>query len=166
MIHSIKALSSTGKKPFLVTYQSPIILILKYFFTEALPDALEAFKNFRTTIPSIKKLNFSSISIYSDSSKSETVVGQILQYSYTCSIMHWALFCWMTLKFVPLSFPTKICCSLEPSSLSISTVDFRPHIYAQQYLDIVPQLLACVKRRYLSTKPNTTWRFPVVYITW
>ena len=59
--------------------QSSLILILKPFFTEELPDALDAFKKFQTTIPFIRKLNFLFISIGSDFSKSETVVGQILQ---------------------------------------------------------------------------------------
>ena len=60
-------------------------MILIYFFTEALPelpDTLDAFENFQTTIPSTRKLNFWFISIGSDFSKSETVVGQILQSAY------------------------------------------------------------------------------------
>ena len=54
-------------------------MILIPFFTEALPDALDAFKNFQTAIPSTSNLNFWCTSIGSDFSKSETVTGHILQ---------------------------------------------------------------------------------------
>ena len=40
---------------------------------------VDAFKNFQNTIPSTRNLNFWFISIGSDFSKSETVLGQILQ---------------------------------------------------------------------------------------
>ena len=54
-------------------------MILIPSFTEALPDAVDTFKNFQTTIPSTKNLNFWFTSVGSDFSKSETVVGHILQ---------------------------------------------------------------------------------------
>ena len=54
-------------------------MISKPFLTEALPDALDALKNFQTTILSTRNLNFWYTSIGSDFSKSETVVGHILQ---------------------------------------------------------------------------------------
>ena len=49
------------------------------FLNEELPDALDTFKNFQTTLPSTRKLDFCFIFIGFDFSKSETVVGQILQ---------------------------------------------------------------------------------------
>ena len=49
------------------------------FLTEVVLDGLDAFKNFQTLILFTRKLNFLFILIGSDSSKSETVVGQILQ---------------------------------------------------------------------------------------
>ena len=49
------------------------------FLTEVHPGALDASKNFQTTLPSTRKLIFCLISFASDFSKSETVVGQILQ---------------------------------------------------------------------------------------
>ena len=43
------------------------------FLNGVLPDALDTFKNFQTTIPYTKKMIFLFISIGSDFSKSETV---------------------------------------------------------------------------------------------
>ena len=51
-----------------------------HFQNEVLLEALDVFKNFQTSISSTRNLNFwSTISIGSDFSKSETVVGHILQ---------------------------------------------------------------------------------------
>ena len=49
------------------------------FLIEVLLEALDVFKNFQTSISSTRNLNFLIISIGSDFSKSETVVGHILQ---------------------------------------------------------------------------------------
>ena len=49
------------------------------FLIEVLLEALDDFKNFQTSIYFTRNLNFLSITIGSDFSKSETVVGQILQ---------------------------------------------------------------------------------------
>ena len=54
------------------------------FLNEVLVEALDVFKNFQTSIPSTKNLNFLFISIGSDFSKSETVVGHILQSVRAC----------------------------------------------------------------------------------
>ena len=48
-------------------------------YSTVLVEALDVFKNFQTSIPSSRNLDFLFISIGSDFSKSETVVGQILQ---------------------------------------------------------------------------------------
>ena len=65
-----------------MTKESQLILILINNFTEALPDDLDAFKNFQNTTPSTRNLNFWFISIGSDFSKSETVLGHILQSAF------------------------------------------------------------------------------------
>ena len=49
------------------------------FMIEVLLEALDDFKNFVTSISSTRNLNFWFISIGSDFSKIETVVGHILQ---------------------------------------------------------------------------------------
>ena len=49
------------------------------FLNEVLLEALDVFKNFQTSMSSTRNLNFWFISIGLDFSKSETVVGQILQ---------------------------------------------------------------------------------------
>ena len=49
------------------------------FLNEVLLEALDVFKNFQTSISSTRNLNFLFISIGSDFSKSETVIGHILQ---------------------------------------------------------------------------------------
>ena len=49
------------------------------FLNEVLLEALDAFKNFQTSITLTRNLIFLFISTGSDLSKSETVVGQILQ---------------------------------------------------------------------------------------
>ena len=49
------------------------------FLNEVLLEALDNFKNFQTYISSTRNLNFLFISIGSYFSKSETVVGHILQ---------------------------------------------------------------------------------------
>ena len=79
LIHYINCLFSTGKRGF-----SETILAIKTFapmqyLNEVLLEALDAFKNFWTSISSTRNLNFWFISIGSDFSKNETVVGHILQ---------------------------------------------------------------------------------------
>ena len=49
------------------------------FQNEVLLEALDVFKNYQTSISSTRNLNFLFISIRSDFSKSETVVGQIFK---------------------------------------------------------------------------------------
>ena len=49
------------------------------FLNEVLLEALDVFKNYRTSISSTINLNFLFISIASDFSKSKTVLGHILQ---------------------------------------------------------------------------------------
>ena len=57
----------------------PKIFISMQFLNEVLLEALDVFKNFQTSLSSTINLNFLFISIGSYFSKSETVVGQILQ---------------------------------------------------------------------------------------
>ena len=82
LVYSIKDLFSTGKKPFSRTIWTPKIFISMKFLIEVHLEALEDFKNFQTSIPFTRNLNFWSISIGSDFSKSETVVGHILQSAW------------------------------------------------------------------------------------
>ena len=59
------------------------------FLNEVLLEALEAFKNFQKVKPFTRNLNFCFIAIGSNFSKSETVVGHILQSamdSFACGV--------------------------------------------------------------------------------
>ena len=79
LVNSIKCLFSTGKMPFSTPIKSTKIFISMSFLNEVVLDAQDVFKNFQIPIPFTRSLNFWFISIGSDFSKSETVVGQILQ---------------------------------------------------------------------------------------
>ena len=71
------------------------------FLNEVLLEALDVFKNFQKSIYSTTNLNFWFISIGSDFSKSETVLGQILQSACLVYIIRFSFFHFSPTGLVP-----------------------------------------------------------------
>ena len=121
-VYSIKGLFSTRKKWFSrIIWPTKIFISMQFLNEVLLLEALDAFKNFQTSISCTKNLNFWFISIGSDFSKSETwkIGDEFGQPIFLTNVIHRkSTICYSK------CFQTLWAFTISLISLNISTVDF------------------------------------------